>query len=170
MKRAHWLWCGGGLPALVVVLLVAGAPAVSALLIATLLACPLMMLIIHGTTCSSSASHPQTEHQPTPARFSPSQIPVERGAFNDVPRLGGMGGWMMISYGFVVLLILVGIVVAFVALSRRTGRNGPTATPTAKELLAQLYARGEIDDDEYFQRLSVLDSNREPARRIDGVR
>jgi hypothetical protein len=36
----------------------------------------------------------------------------------------GMGGWMMISYGFVVLLILVGIVVALVALSRRTGRNG----------------------------------------------
>ena len=44
----------------------------------------------------------------------------------------GMGGWMMISYGFVVLLFLVGIVVALVALSRRTGRNGPTATPTAK--------------------------------------
>jgi hypothetical protein len=37
----------------------------------------------------------------------------------------GMGGWMLISYGFVVLLILVGIVVALVALSRRTGRNGP---------------------------------------------
>jgi hypothetical protein len=31
----------------------------------------------------------------------------------------GMGGWMMISYGFVVLLFLVGIVVALVALSRR---------------------------------------------------
>jgi putative membrane protein len=60
----------------------------------------------------------------------------------------GMGGWMMVSYGFVVLLFLVGIVVALVALSRRTG---PTATPTAKELLAQRYARGEIDDDEYFQ-------------------
>jgi putative membrane protein len=75
----------------------------------------------------------------------------------------GMGGWMMISYGLVVLLILVGIVVALVALSRRTGRNGPTATPTANELLAQRYARDEIDDDEYFQRLSVLDSSREPA-------
>jgi putative membrane protein len=82
----------------------------------------------------------------------------------------GMGGWMMISYGFVVLLFLVGIVVALVALSRRTGRNGPAVTPTAKELLAQRYARGEIDDDEYFQRLSVLDSNREPARPIDGLR
>ena len=63
----------------------------------------------------------------------------------------GMGGWMMASYGFVVLLILVGIVVALIALSRRTGRSGGMATPTATELLAQRYARGEIDDDEYFR-------------------
>jgi putative membrane protein len=82
----------------------------------------------------------------------------------------GMGGWMMVSYGFVVLLFLVGIVVALVALSRRTGRSRPTATPTAKELLAERYARGEIDDDKYFQRLSVLDSTRGPARPIDGLR
>jgi putative membrane protein len=82
-----------------------------------------------------------------------------------------MGGWMMVSYGFVVLLFLVGIVVALVALSRRTGPSGPTAAPpTAKELLAQRYARGEIDDDEYFQRRSVLESNHEPARPIDGLR
>ena len=40
----------------------------------------------------------------------------------------GMGGWMMVSYGFLVLLFLVGIVVALVALSRRTGRSGPAAT------------------------------------------
>ena len=82
----------------------------------------------------------------------------------------GMGGWMMASYGFVVLLILVGIVVALVALSRRTGRSGGMSTPTATELLAQRYARGEIDDDEYFQRLSVLDSTRAPARSTDGAR
>jgi putative membrane protein len=81
-----------------------------------------------------------------------------------------MGGWMVASYGFVVLLILVGIVVALVALSRRTGRGGPAVTPTATELLAQRYARGEIDDDEYFQRLSVLDSSREQDRLTDGAR
>ena len=82
----------------------------------------------------------------------------------------GMGGWMMASYGFVVLLILIGIVVALVALSRRTGRGGPAVTPTATELLAQRYARGEIDDDEYFQRLSVLDSSGEQDRLTDGAR
>jgi putative membrane protein len=77
----------------------------------------------------------------------------------------GMGGWMMASYRFVLLLILVGIVVALVALSRRAGRSGGAATPTATELLAQRYAGGEIDDDEYFQRLSVLDSTRERTAR-----
>ena len=77
MKRAQWLWCGGGLLALVVVLLVAREPAVSTLLIAALLTCPLMMLIIHGTTRRSWASHPRTEHQPTPSRLSPSQMPVD---------------------------------------------------------------------------------------------
>ena len=78
MKRAHWLWCGGGLPALVVALLFADVSVASALLIAALLACPLMMLIMFATTPSSSASHPQTGHQPTPSRLSPSQMPVDR--------------------------------------------------------------------------------------------
>jgi hypothetical protein len=77
MKRAHWLWCGGGPLALVVVLLIADASAASALQIAALLACPLMMLILHGTTSRSSVSHPRPEHQPTPSRFSPSQMPVD---------------------------------------------------------------------------------------------
>ena len=77
MKSAHWLWCGGVLLALVVLLLVAGVPAVSTLLIAALLACPLVMLLIHGTTSRSSASHPRTEHQPASSRRSPGQMPVD---------------------------------------------------------------------------------------------
>jgi putative membrane protein len=81
-----------------------------------------------------------------------------------------MGSWTLASYGLAVLLILIGIVVALVALSRRTRPSGPTARPTATELLAQRYARGEIDDDEYFQRLSVLDSSCEQDRLTDGAR
>jgi hypothetical protein len=42
--------------------------------------------------------------------------------------------------------------------------------PTAKELLAQRYARGEIDDDEYFQRLSVLESSGASNHSIDRAR
>jgi uncharacterized membrane protein len=36
--------------------------------------------------------------------------------------------------------------------------------PSAKELLDQRYARGEIDEDELYRRLSVLDST-EPMTR-----
>jgi putative membrane protein len=82
----------------------------------------------------------------------------------------GMGGWMMAGYGLVALLVLIAAVVVVVALSRRAGRNGSPATPTAKELLAQRYARGEIDDDEYFQRLSVLESSGESDHSIDRAR
>jgi hypothetical protein len=46
MKRSHWLWCGAGLMALLVGLLVVGISAPLALSIAALLACPLMMLIM----------------------------------------------------------------------------------------------------------------------------
>jgi putative membrane protein len=118
-----------------------------------------MMLMLLGTSRSSSANKPQTAYQVTPSRFPPSRIAVDKKMESSMMFPGwGMGGWMMASYGFVVLLILIGIVVALVALSRRTGRGGPAVTPTATELLAQRHARGEIDDDEYFQRPSVLDS------------
>jgi hypothetical protein len=60
-----------------VVLLVASVPA-AATLIATLLACPLMTLSMFATTRGGSASHPHTDHQPTPSRLSPSQMPVDR--------------------------------------------------------------------------------------------
>jgi putative membrane protein len=73
----------------------------------------------------------------------------------------GMGGWMMVGYSLVGLLILAVVVGALIALSRRTsGSNASIEVPSAKELLDQRYSRGEIDDDEYFRRLSVLDSTR----------
>ena len=73
----------------------------------------------------------------------------------------GMGGWMMVDYSLVGVLILALVVGALIVLSRRTsGPEGSIAATSAKELLDQRYARGEIDDDEYFRRLSVLDSTR----------
>ena len=62
------------------------------------------------------------------------------------------------------------LIAAVVVVVARAGRNGSPATPTAKELLAQRYARVEIDDDEYFQRLSVLDSTGAPDHSIDRAR
>jgi putative membrane protein len=73
-----------------------------------------------------------------------------------------MGGWMMAGFG-ILLLLAVGLAVA-VLLRPSPGAGGAVAWPSAKELLDQRYARGEIDDDEYYRRLNVLDSN-EPMTR-----
>ena len=72
---------------------------------------------------------------------------------------GGMGGWMMAAATILALLVVglaVVTVVALLSANRGSGRG--VSKPSAHELLAQRYARGEIDDDEYFRRLSVLDS------------
>lgn len=78
----------------------------------------------------------------------------------------GTGGWMMAASGIVLLLIVGLAVVAVVALLRpsRVGA-GSISRPSAKDLLDQRYARGEIDDDEYYRRLGVLDSG-EPRTRV----
>ncbi|GAA3574108.1 hypothetical protein GCM10022419_063980 [Nonomuraea rosea] len=56
-------------------------------------------------------------------------------------------------------------VVAFAITARRRGWWGPhrTAAPTAagptasaEQILAERYARGEMSDDEYFEKISVL--------------
>ena len=53
-----------------------------------------------------------------------------------------------IGFGLFWLLVLGG---AFFLLSRRTRMNGG-----AERVLAERYARGEIDEEEYRERLSVL--------------
>lgn len=77
----------------------------------------------------------------------------------------GMGGWMMAASGIFLLLIIGLAVVAVVALLRPSRAGSSISRPSAKELLDQRYARGEIDDDEYDRRLSVLDST-EPTTRL----
>ena len=77
----------------------------------------------------------------------------------------GMGGSMMAASGILLLLIVGLAVVAVLALLRpRRAPGGGISRPSAKELLDQRYARGEIDDDEYYRRLNVLDST-EPMTR-----
>jgi putative membrane protein len=72
---------------------------------------------------------------------------------------GGMGGWMMAAASILAFLVVGLAVVAVVALLRLNGGSGRgTSRPSARDLLQQRYARGEIDNDEYFRRLSTLDS------------
>jgi putative membrane protein len=71
-----------------------------------------------------------------------------------------MGGWSMALWGLSSVAIWGLLVVGVVALLwYGTGSGGSAqASPpaSAQELLAQRYARGEIDEDEYTRRLRVL--------------
>ena len=71
----------------------------------------------------------------------------------------GVGEWLAMG---VMMVVLWGLLVAFVVLLVRGFRNerGPSATSrrwtAADALLAERYARGEIDDEEFTHRLEAL--------------
>ncbi|WP_327685463.1 SHOCT domain-containing protein [Streptomyces sp. NBC_00467] len=83
---------------------------------------------------------------------------------NTLAHAGGPGPWMLFFP-----LIWAAVVVGVVTLARRTGfrrgRRGPgpwNQRPAHGEnspiaLLGRRFAAGEIDEDEYWRRLSVLD-------------
>jgi len=64
----------------------------------------------------------------------------------------GVWGWF---FGTLMMLAFWGAVVWFVV--RATSDRGPfTTRPTPEEILAERYARGDIDGDEYRRRLDEL--------------
>jgi putative membrane protein len=71
----------------------------------------------------------------------------------------GMGGWGM-AFMAVGTLIFWGLVVAGIVLLLRRNSGGVRATSTTHDdpqgILAGRYARGEIDEEEYRRRSSVL--------------
>ena len=75
--------------------------------------------------------------------------------------MGGLGwgfGWGMMGMGWLVMLIVLILVIW--AISRVTdgsSRVEIVATASAGKILADRYARGEIDGSEYRERLSELD-------------
>ncbi|HEX6418065.1 MAG TPA: SHOCT domain-containing protein [Acidimicrobiales bacterium] len=70
----------------------------------------------------------------------------------------GPGPWLIVPLLFLALWIAV---LAFVAVRLRRGGGPPWARPGGESVLAERYARGEIDADEYRRRRDVL---REAAR------
>ena len=73
----------------------------------------------------------------------------------------GMGGWGMVLMSVSGLLFWGLIITSIVLLVRSTGRGGQpgavaTQTPTPQQVLADRFARGEIDEDDYTRRLQVL--------------
>jgi putative membrane protein len=77
----------------------------------------------------------------------------------------GWAGWLLMAL-FLMLLVALVIGIVVLLLARSTGRGGmtsgagtaPHATgPSgAEQVLGERYARGEIDEDEYLRRRSVL--------------
>jgi len=79
-------------------------------------------------------------------------------------------GWWY-ALGIISMILFWGVLVLAIAaavrhLDRgRQGRSSPErpAPPTAEQVLADRFARGEIDADEYRQRLDTLRQSRHPA-------
>jgi putative membrane protein len=68
----------------------------------------------------------------------------------------GIGGWGVFLMAVTTVLFLVLLAAGVVALTGIGGGRLDTAAP--EQVLADRFARGEIDDDEYLRRLQVLGS------------
>ncbi len=72
---------------------------------------------------------------------------------------GHMSGWGFAFMGLGTLLfwaLLIGGAILLFRTLRTTGYGRAPDRPDAERLLAERYARGEIDEEEYRRRLSVL--------------
>jgi len=65
------------------------------------------------------------------------------------PMGGMMIGWLLLT------VLIVGLVV-WLVVSYARPRSGMDDTGAARRILAERYARGEVDTDEYTQRLAAL--------------
>lgn len=69
----------------------------------------------------------------------------------------GWGAWLVMS----MLMLGFWALVAWVIVTIVRGASGPRShAPSAEDILAERYARGEIDENEYFTRRDTLRSKR----------
>jgi putative membrane protein len=71
-------------------------------------------------------------------------------------------GWFWMMFMMVFFWAFVAVAIVFVVRGLRPGQATQPqtpSTPTADDLLAQRFARGEIDADEYHARLDALRSH-----------
>ena len=73
----------------------------------------------------------------------------------------GMGGWGMVLMTVSSLLFWTLVIAGIVALVRHTGRDARRSGlllpgPTPQRTLAERFARGDIDEEQYTRRLQVL--------------
>jgi putative membrane protein len=84
----------------------------------------------------------------------------------------GIGGWGYALMAISMVLFWGAVIYGIVALARYTRRDGPqrrepaeSPAPEPEGLLAERFARGEIDEDEYYQRLTSLRAARPAGAR-----
>jgi putative membrane protein len=79
-----------------------------------------------------------------------------------------MGGWVFLLLAITRVLWWTLVILAVLALLRyltRGGRSITVRTTAAEEVLAERFARGEIEEHEYRQRLDTLRSTSRPIVR-----
>ncbi len=72
-----------------------------------------------------------------------------------------MNGWGWVAASVTMLLVTALLVLGAIAVARqfRPGPGSGIAPTDAEQVLAERYARGEIDDEEYARRLANLRSH-----------
>lgn len=68
----------------------------------------------------------------------------------------GPPGWFGVLGGILWLLFWAAVIIVGIVLLRRYVRSRPKVGDSAVAVLGERYARGEINEDEYRQRLGVL--------------
>lgn len=75
----------------------------------------------------------------------------------------GWAGWLLMTIAMVLfwaLIITAVVLIVRYLVSQRPAGAGAGSVRTPEEVLAERYARGEIDDEEYERRLALLHENR----------
>lgn len=78
---------------------------------------------------------------------------------------GWGGGWMLMAIGMVLVWAVIVTAVVLAVRYLTANRTTPPTSPgqsfiRAEDLLAERYARGELDDEEYRRRLALLREHR----------
>ena len=66
-------------------------------------------------------------------------------------------GWGMMGMGWLIMLVIIGLIVwAVIQTTNTSSRRNNDPTESAQRILADRFARGEIDDEEYRRRSDEL--------------
>lgn len=141
--------------------------------IAILAGVPLIVVAgrMFANSTANAAAQLSADSRPKPLGHSGSGKEISMMMMDDGQ--WGWGSWILTTGAMIVFWALVITAVVLVArylvsLSQRpTGTTRAAGTTSAEQVLAERYARGEIDDDEYRRRLTLLRQNVATARRPD---